>query len=232
MMSDAKERNFVTYGRVAGLLCMVIIVLGIFSEVFVRGGVIVPEDATQTAMNILASEALFRVGIVSDVIVFLSDVAVAVLLYVLLRPVSQVLSLMAAGFRLTGTAIYGVNLLNQVASILLLSGSGHLGDLTPAQLDAMASFFLDLHGHGYDLGLVFFGVHCLMLGYLLFRSNLFPAPLGVLMALAGGGYLIGSFTLFLFPAYSEMVAPVYVAPLVGELAFCIWLMVRGVRTAS
>jgi hypothetical protein len=93
----------------------------------------------------------------------------------------------------------------------------------------MALMFLDIHRHGYDLGLVFFGLHCLFLGYLLYASGYFPKVLGVMMYLAGIGYVIGSFTLFLAPQYSSAVAPVYIAPLVGELALCLYLLVKGVR---
>jgi hypothetical protein len=218
-----------TYARMAGVLYLVIIVLGLFSEIYVRQGLVIPGDPAATAVNISSSEFLFRVGFAADLIVFLSDVAVAVLLYVLFRPVSRTVSLMAAGFRLTGTAIYGVNLLNHLAPLLLLNGSDHLSAFGPGQRADLAYFFLEMHGHGYDLGLVFFGLHCLALGYLLFRSDAFPRTLGVLMVLAFLGYIIGSFTLFLFPDRAHAVAPVYVGPLVGELALCLWLMVRGAR---
>jgi len=162
----------------------------------------------------------------------LSDVAVAVLFYVLLRPVGKAVSLVTAGFRLTGTAIYGVNLLNHFAALLLLNGGDYLAPFDPGQINALALFFLELHGHGYDLGLVFFGLHCLGLGYLFFRSDLFPRVLGVLMVLASFGYIIGSTTLFLFPGQADAVAPVYIAPIIGEVALCLWLIIKGVRTPS
>lgn len=221
-----------TYARAAGILYLVIIVCALYSEVIVRSGLVVPGDAVATASNISRSDFLFRTGLVFDLVAFLSDVVVAVLLYVLLRPVSQVLSLTAAGFRLTGTAIYGVNLLNHLAPLLLLGGSDYLGVFDPGQVEAIALFFLELHGHGYDLGLVFFGFHCLAVGYLLYRSGFMPKVLGALMVLAGVGYLIGSGTLFLFPDRADAVAFVYVAPLIGELAFGLWLATRGVGAPS
>lgn len=219
----------VTHARLTGVFYLVIIACGLFSEVYVRSGLIVPGDAAATAGNIAASEALFRVGFVSDLVAFASDVAVAVLLYVLLAPVSRTLALLAAAFRLVGTAIYGVNLLNYFAALLVLAGGGYLTAFEPGQRQALALLFLDLHKHGYDLGLVFFGLHCLVLGYLLLRSDYFPRVLGVLMVLAAVGYLIGSSARFLFPQYVAAVAPVYVAPLIGEVAFCAWLLTKGVR---
>jgi hypothetical protein len=154
------------------------------------------------------------------------------MLYVLLRKASKTGALASAGFRLTGTAIYGVNLLNYFAALLLLGGAEYLNGLDSGQLNSLAMLFLDIHRHGYDLGLFFFGVHCLFLGYLLYRSGLFPGILGVLMYLAGVGYVLGSFTLFLFPSLSGAIAPVYIAPLVGELALCLYLLIKGARASK
>ncbi|MEZ4388928.1 MAG: DUF4386 domain-containing protein [Candidatus Krumholzibacteriia bacterium] len=213
--------------RLAGALYLVIIACGIFGEVAVRGSLIVRGDAGATVANILAAEGLFRLGFTGDLVVFLCDVAVTILLYVLLRPVDRTLALMSAGFQLVGTAIYGVNLLNYFAALLIADGG--LAALPPPQQHALALLFLDIHKHGYDLGLVFFGVHCLLLGVLLYRAAYFPRLLGILLVLAGLGYLVGSGTLFLFPAAVGAVAPVYAAPLVGELALCFWLLIKGLR---
>ena len=94
------ETSPLLYARVAGLLYLIIIVSGIFSEVYVRSKLVVTGDATATAANILASEGLFRIGFAADAIMLLSDVAIAVLFYLLLRPVSNALALTAAAFRL------------------------------------------------------------------------------------------------------------------------------------
>lgn len=229
MTSLASEISPRSRARVTGLLYLVIIACGLYSELYVRAGLIVRGDAEATAGNILASEWLFRLGFASDLAVFLSDVAVAVLLYMLLRPVSRTLALMAMAFRLVGTAIYGVNLLNYLAALLILAPADYLTAFEPGQLHALALWLLDVHRHGYDLGLVFFGLHCLLLGWLLIRSDYFPGMLGVLMVLASLGYLAGSLTLFLFPDHEAAVAPVYAAPLVAELALCLWLLIRGVK---
>jgi hypothetical protein len=97
------------------------------------------------------------------------------------------------------------------------------------QLHALAMLFMELHGHGYDLGLLFFGLSNLVLGYLLIKSDYFPAILGYGLAAAGVVYLVGSFTHFLFPEYLSFVTPVYIVPLIAELSFCLWLLVKGVR---
>lgn len=215
--------------RLAGVLYLALIICGIGSEVFVRSSLIVSGDAAATAGNILGAGTLFRAGFAADVIMLFCDVALAVLLYRLFRPVSPTLSLTAAAFRLMQAAILGFNLLNYHAALLLLGGAGYATSFEPTQLHALASFFLDLHGHGYDLGLLFFGVSNLILGYLIVRSGYLPRLFGYALQAAAVVYLAGSFTRFLAPESLPLVQPAYVIPLLAELGFCLWLLIRGVR---
>jgi hypothetical protein len=223
------ETSPLIYARVAGFLYLIIIVFGIFSEVFIRSDLIVSGDATTTTTNILASEWLFRLGFVADSIMLLSDVAIAVLFYVLLKPVSKTLALTAAAFRLTQAAILGLNLLNYYTAILLLSDTGYATAFEADQLNALVMLFLDMHRHGYDLGLLFFGLSSLILGYLVVKSDYFPGILGYGLIAAAVIYLTGSLTLFLFPDYVSLITPMYIVPLIAELSFCLWLLVKGVR---
>jgi len=220
------------YARTAGVLYLIIILCGIFGEVFVRGSLIVVGDSAATAGNILAAPGLFRVGFVADALMLLSDVAIAVLFYVLFKPVSPTLALMAAAFRLTQAAVLGMNLLNYYAALLVLQGQVGDSVFDPGQQQALASLFLDLHRHGYDLGLLFFGCSSMILGLLIARSSRssrFPAVLGYGLIAAGLVYLSGSVIRFVWPAFATTFAPVYGVCLVAELAFCLWLLVRGVR---
>lgn len=226
MRDDAR---LLIYARSAGAFYLVIIAFGLFSEVFVRASLIVPGDAAATATNVARAAWLFRLGFLADAVVFLSDAAVAVLLYVLLRPVDATLAAIAAALRLVQTAILGLNLLNHYAALLLLSGDGYLAAFDQGQINALVLFVLTLHKHGYDLALVFFGMHCLVLGYMLARSDYIPGVLGVLLIAAAFVYLIGSVTLFAAPAYTAFVAPAYIVPLIAETSFCAWLLTKGVR---
>lgn len=220
------------YARIAGLLYLIIIVFGIFSEVFVRSSLIVSGDASATATNILASKWLFRIGFATDSIMLLSDVAIAVLFYVLLKPVSNTLALTAAVFRLTQAAILGFNLLNYYAAMLLLSGIEYATSFTSDQLYALVMLFLTLHSHGYDLGLLFFGLSSLILGYLVIKSDYFPGIFGVGLIAAAAVYLTGSLMRFLSPDYLTFITPLYIVPLLAELSFCLWLLIKGVRVPS
>ena len=230
-MQDYSLSVLKRYARVAGLLYLIIILCAGFSEGVVRSGLIVPGDATMTAENIVASEGLFRLGFVADLIAFMCDAAVAVLLYVLLKPVSKTISLLAAAFRLIAhPAIGTINLLNHFAALQFLGGENYLKVFEPQQLHALALFFLERHGYGYLVAGAFFGVHCFLLGYLLFKSDLFPRPLGILMVVAAFGYLIESFGNFLFPSHEDALAWVVGVPAVfGEVSLTLWLLIKGVN---
>lgn len=229
MTTRAAETPPIAYARIAGFLYLLIIVFGIFGEVAVRSSLIVDGDPAATVANILAAKSLFRIGFAADAIMLLSDVAIAVLFYVLFRPVSKTLALTAAAFRLTQAAVLGFNLLNYYAPMLLLGGAEYTGALDTNQLNAMVMLFLDMHSHGYDLGLLFFGISMLILGRLVVRSNFLPRLLGYGLMAAAVVYLVGSLTRFLLPGYAPFIAPAYAVPLVAELSFCLWLLVKGIR---
>lgn len=219
--------------RIAGTGYLVIILTGIFSEFFIRANLVVPGDAATTAHQIIEKEGLFRLSIAGDLIMLLSDVMVACALYVLLKPVNRNLSLLAAFFRLVHAAVYGVNLLNLIYVLQLLGGHSYLGTFTQEQLYSLGMVFLQAHQYGYDIGLVFFGFHCGVLGYLVLRSGFLPRILGVLLEIAALAYLFNSFARFVlinYQAYESLFAVfVFVPAFIAELSFTLWLLVKGVK---
>lgn len=217
--------------RITGLLYLVIIVCAGFGEGAVRSTLVVPGDAAATAANIRGSEMLFRAGFVADLLAFLSDLAVSVLLYVLLRRVHRTVAMIAAAFRLLAhPAIAAVNMLNHFGALVVLGGAGYLSSFTPGQLEALALLMMEMHGYGYLIGGAFFGVHLGLLGWLLLRSGLVPPLLGVLVALAGAGYLVESFGMFLFPAHEGLYTMlVTITAVIGEVTLCLYLLIKGVR---
>lgn len=222
--------------RFAGLMYLTIFIAGIFAEFFVRSSLIVPTDAATTAANIMAAESLFRSGIMADLVMIMADVTLALAFYVLLKPVNHTLALLAAFFRLGQATILGLNLLNLIVALQLLTGAGDLAAFTVNQQQAQALLFLNAHGFGYTLGMMFFAFNCLVTGYLVFRSGYFPRLLGVLLIIAAGGYLIDSSAQFMlanYPAIEETMSMVVFMPaFVGELAMCLWLLIRGVNTTA
>jgi hypothetical protein len=216
--------------RIGGGLYLVIIVLASFAEFFVRGRLVVGEDAGATATNIFAHESLYRLGAAAVPLYLACDTAVAVIFYELLKPVSRSLSLLAAVFRLIMVAILGINLLNDFAPLVLLKGVVFSTVFKADQLQALALMSLNLYAQGFFIAMMFFGVHCVLIGYLVCRSAFLPRILGVLMAVTGLCYLTHSFALFLSPALAAHLFP-YLMPigLPGELSVALWLLVIGVN---
>src|ERR1700736_252298 len=217
------------YARIGGALYLFIIIAGVYGEVFVRNNLIVAGNPSATAQKIMASELLFRSGIVGDLMMHLCDVPLTLIMYVLLKPVSKHLSLLAAFFSLLQTAILGANKLNLVAVVLLLGGADYSKAFEPRQLHDLVSLSLALHEYGFGVGLLFFGVSCLVAGYLMYESGYFPKTLGALQVVAGLCYLVNSGALLLAPALADKLFPAILLPaFIGELSTAVWLLVKGV----
>src|SRR5437870_11314008 len=172
---------------------------------------------------------LSRVQIAGELILLVCAVALALILYVLLRPVNKSLALLAVFFNIVEFPIEAVSKLCLFAALFLSGNADYLKAFEPHQLHALVTLSLKLHDYGFGIDLIFFGFACLVYGYLLFRSGYFPRTLGVLMAIAGLSYLANSFTLILAPAYAGTILPILVLALIGELSLCVWLMVKGVN---
>jgi hypothetical protein len=230
MMISLVERSPQRYARIAGMLYLAIIVLGMFGEMFVRGSLVAVGDPAATANNIAASPFLWRAGIAGDLLMHVLDVPQIVIFYFLLRPVDESLALLAAFFNLIQTAVLALNKLNLLVPLFLLEDATHPGAFPAQELQAISHWAIKAHGHGFAIGLVFFGFACLVLGYLIFKSGYFPRTLGVLLQIAGVSYLINSFALLLAPSFAQSLFPGILVPaLVGEVSLCVWLIAKGVN---
>ncbi|MCB0037466.1 MAG: DUF4386 domain-containing protein [Anaerolineales bacterium] len=222
-----------TTARIAGIFYLIIIVSGIYAQFFVRQALLVPGDAAATASNILASETLFRLGITADMAMILSDVALGIIFYVLLKAINPGLSLMAAFFRLAQAAVLAVNLLNLFFVAELLSGAAYLAAISTAELQSWALFFLNAHATGYAVGLLFFAMNCLVFGYLVYQSGYFPRILGLLLIFAGFGYAADTLARTLlsdYAVYENLFGIIVFAPAVlGEVAMTLWLLIKGLN---
>lgn len=216
--------------RIGGVLYLIIIIGGVFGEAFIRERFIISGDATATAENIVSLEPLWRFGIALEVFMLTCAVALTLILFVLLRPVSRDLALLAAFFHLVTIAVEAANELRLLGALLPLENAEYLRAFQPEQLHAMASLSLKSYSYGFGVGLIFFGWMCLILGYLIIRSGYIPKALGVLMQFAGLSYLINSFAYLLAPDIASRLFPVILLPaFVGEAALCLWLLVKGVN---
>lgn len=218
------------YARIGGVLYLVIIAIDIFSELFVRGKLIVPGNATATASNIVAHELLWRTSIAVDFLMHVCDVPLMMILYVLLKPVNKNLALLALLFNVVQTAVLVANKMNLLTVLFVSGGAGGLTAFDPQQLHALAYLANHLHGYGFGVGLIFFGFECLVTGYLLFNSGYMPKALGVLMAIAGVCYLTNSFAMLIAPAFANALGAAILAPcFIAELSLCLWMLFKGVN---
>jgi hypothetical protein len=222
-----------TNAHVAGVLYLTIILSGLFSELFVRSGIIVPGDAAATAANIAGNTFLFRIGFISDLVMVMSDVGVALLFYLLLKPVNMGLSMLAAFFRLTQATVIGLNLLNYYMPLLILGDNNYLGGFSVEQTNSLVLLFLSAHSYGYLISGIFFGISCIILGYLIYKAEYFPKWLGTLISAAGISYLIDSSVNFLFPEFASLSEYlVMTIAVISELSLCFYLLFKGIKSFS
>jgi len=218
---------------IAGLGYLIIFITGIFANFFVIEDLIVPGNAATTVSNIAANESLYRIGILSFIIMVIFDVVLAWALYILLKPVNKSLSLLAAWLRLINATIFGIALHNLLNVLLLINGVDYSTVIGTDQLHAQAMLYLDAFNYTWLLGLVFFAIHLFVLGYLAFKSGYIPRFIGALLIIAGIGYLVDSMAHFLLPDYADyktIFSTIVVVPgAIGELSFTIWLLVKGSR---
>src|SRR5213083_444847 len=230
MTSHPIETSPQLYARIGGALYLIIIVIGLFGEAFVRDRLILSGDATATAANIRSMESLWRFHIAAELFLLICAVALLLILFVLLRPVSRDLALLAAFFNLVSIGLEAATTLYLVGALFPLGNAGYLKAFAPEQLYAMTSLSLKSHGYGFGVSLLFFGCFCVIVGYLIFRSGYLPKTIGVLMQIAGVCYLTNSFALILSPAVANRIFPAILVPaFIGEASLCIWLLVKGVK---
>jgi hypothetical protein len=226
VVARARTTRVQAYARAAGVLFLASIVAGGFGEFWVPSRLIASNSATATAHNIVASDWLFRAGFAGYLVEACCDIGLTLLLYVLLRPVSANIALLAVFFRLVATATFFGAEFFLLAASPILSGSDYLRSLSPEQLDALAFLSIKLYGYGSGIASVFYGVASVLIGYLIFESGYLPRPLGVLLALSGAGFVFRSFALVLAPAYAS--AAILIVVGLAGLALTFWLLVRGV----
>jgi len=212
--------------RIAGALYLIMFPLGLLGIMYVSSILIVPGDAATTANNIMASESLFRLSIVSGLIVQIINLLLVLVLYKLLKPVNKNHAVLMVIFFLVSVPITMLNMVSQSAALLLLSGADYLKVFSADQLHAQVMFFLNLHEHGVSITGIFWGLWLFPMGYLVFKSGYIPRILGVLLIIGCFGYLIESFAFFLFPNFEVEIA---LFTFWGEVLFPLWLLIKGVN---
>jgi Domain of unknown function (DUF4386) len=220
---DETVRRVHRSALVAGVGILALAVLAGAANVLVIEGLVTKDDAAKTASDVLASSGLFRLGLAALVVAVILDVVVAWALLTFFEPVDKDLSRLAAWFRLSYAAVFAVAI-GQLLGVLPLLDAAKPTAFTMDQRQAQALLkvqnFLDI----WHVGLVLFGLHLVLIGYLAYRSGYVPRVLGVLLVIAGAGYLVDSFAGMFVANYAVNVAAI---TFIGEALLMVWLLVKG-----
>ena len=230
-MTTVKTTNGVIDNRVSlakasliagfGLLIMVLTVP--FAEFYIFPKVI-GQNSTETAGNILNNKLLFTTGIFLHLITLLCDIIVAWALYIFLKPVHKDLSLLTAWFRLIYTAMYIIALVNLIKVLNLINIENQGEPTNKLEFSNSIEFYISSFQLEWQFGLLIFGIYLCLLGYLVFRAEYIPKIFGILLLVAGFGYVINTLSLFLIPsANTEFLMITFF----GELVFMFWLLIKG-----
>jgi hypothetical protein len=226
MATLTAETSPLTRARLAGFLYLFANLFAPFTLVYLPARFIVRGDAAATASNVLASASLFRLGIGLSLFTFIAQIFLALALYQLLKVVNKNMAALMVIFALTAVPIAMLNELLQLAVLRLLSGAGYLAAFSPDQLNAAALLLLGLHGQGYEIAQIFWGLWLFPMGYLVFKSGFLPRILGILLIIAGVGYVVQSFAAFVWPSLQLDI--IFVTGW-GELLLLLWLLIKGVN---
>jgi hypothetical protein len=209
---------------IAGIGLLIMAILAPIANFSILQGLIIPDDAAKTFSNIAASEGLFRLGIFFFLLVVILDIIVAWALYIFLSPVNRSLSLLAAWLRIVYATLLAVGLYNLINVLHLLSGTDYLSVLDTDQLQAQVMLSLNAYTHGWQFGLIIFGFHLLLLGYLAFKAGYMKKILGILIIVAALGYMIDGCGKLLSSHYSVTIS---LYTFIGEVVLIFWLLIKG-----
>jgi len=217
--------------RSAGIGYLIIFITGIFANFFVIENMVVPDSAVITVNNIINSLSLYRIGLLCFIIMVIFDVYLSWALYVILKPVNSILSLFSGWLRLVNSTIFAFALYHLLMILQLLSKTDYLNVFTQDQLNAQVMLSFNAFNNIWLIGLVFFGLHLLILGHLIYRSGFIPKFIAILLAIAAIGYLADSFASFMLPNYADykniFMIIVVVPGVIGELSLTLWLLIKS-----
>jgi hypothetical protein len=225
LISDLSPRKT---ARMAGLFYLIFILTTVLAT-SIRSQFIVSGDAATTANNIIASQGLFRIGFVTELVSAVFFLLAAWALYVLLKPVNKNLALLFLLLNLGGVAVECINALNLFAALQVLSGASYLTAFQTGQLQAMAMSFLDLYTSGFAIAQIFFSAWLIPLGYLVYKSRFLPRWLGLVLILDFFGNMSWFLQVFLLPDYRILSYPGNAISFIAEIALTAWLLIMAVK---
>jgi len=226
---EEKMNSLKKTARGVGILYILMDVFMIFSGMVVDPKIYVPGDAVATASNILASEWLFRLDFVSNIVGQILFLLLVLALYNLFKSVDKGQARLMVILVVASVPVAVLYTLFQYAPILLLSGAGHLSAFNPAQLQTLSMVFFDMYKNGIMVAEIFWGLWLIPLALLVYKSSFVPKVLGVLLIVGCFGHLLSFLSTFLFPDYSAILIPISEMAMICELPIFLWLLIKGVK---
>ena len=224
MTNPFAETSPSTRARILGAFYLFVIIAGITAQAFIADRLVVSNDATRTAANIIANKSLYRLAYTIFMLEMVAQIVVSVMFYDLLKPVNRSVARISMIIGLTGCGIKTMARLFFYAPLILLGGAAYLSAFQPAQLEALSLAFIKINNQGAAIGIIFFGFEALTRGWLVFKSEFLPPFLGVLSMIAGLGWLT-----FLWPPLgSQTFVAVALFAIAGVIATSGWFFICGV----
>ena len=216
--------------RIAGLLYLAVGILGAFAFAAVYSAMYAAGDAAATAGNLVANAGLVKIGVAADLIQVIVWVFLALTLYVLLRHVSGYAARAMVVLVAIGASISFLNILFEFQGMRVATDPTYTATVGAAGATALAMLMLDLQHYGYYIAGIFFGLWLVPLGYLTFKSDMFPKVLGIVLVVGGIGYLFDTLAAFVAPELTPIIHPIAaLLGIVAEVSLLAYLLVKGVR---
>ncbi len=230
MRSFTIKNSVQFYAKTAGIVLIISLIAGGFGEMFVFSHLVVPDNATVTANNIINSNFLFHLGFASYLIEAVCDVTLTWLMYLLLKPVNKNLATLSIFFGIVSTATFAFAELFYAAVPLILKNTNLLKTFSVNQVNALALLSLKIYGYGGEIFMVFYGITTGLRGYLIFKSGYLPRFVGILLLIGGLCFILKNFAVVLIPVYASDL--LLVPLMLGMLTLTIWLLLKGVNNVK
>lgn len=233
MQIDKNNDNIQYIARLSGFAYLGVIIFALFAEAYVRGSNVFPSDVVKTAANIIQNENMWRFAMVADVFTIVCDLVLASVFYILLRPISHTFSFMAAFFRVSAVTVLAIAAIFHYAPMYLVGDNPLNNSFTPAQTQNLIVFMIKLHNVTYHISLILFGVNCVLLGFLFYKSMLVPKIIGIMLFICGFAYFFNSVFHFILPKVQDIIStPALLFCLIAEASLTFWLIIKGVDMNS
>lgn len=219
--------------RIAGVLYLIVGIFGGFAVGYVSPMLYVPGDAATTAGNVVANAGLVRIAVLADLLQATVFVFLGMTLYLLLRHVHKNAATAMMILVAIAATIMCLDKVFQFAALRVAGDASYTAAFGVVGSNALVLLLLDMHNYGYLIAQIFFGLWLVPLGYLAYKSGMFPKALGVVLVVAGASYLVDMLTAFLIPDLSKQIHGfLAIPPTIAEIWMLGYLLVKGVKVPA